>query len=207
MPKRAPIQVSRLEAKDRHAVVSVLARAFWPDPIFGFFARHPLHEYTLLPGFFGPITDDALPFGEVYAARVDGRLAGGSVWLPPEGLPRSRRRDRAMEARIARVMATSRNRRIGLQVAKAIDDAHPREPHWYLGILGTDPTYQGRGVGSALLDVVLPRVDEQGLPAYLETQKEENLPFYRRFGFEVSDEMRVPGAPPLWGMRRQPQVR
>jgi GNAT superfamily N-acetyltransferase len=29
---------------------------------------------------------------------------------------------------------------------------HPHDEHWYLMILGTDPLYQGRGVGTALIE-------------------------------------------------------
>ena len=28
---------------------------------------------------------------------------------------------------------------------------HPREPHWYLPLMGVDPTCQGKGLGSALM--------------------------------------------------------
>ena len=46
---------------------------------------------------------------------------------------------------------------------------------------------QGRGVGSALLEPALARADGEGMPCYLETQKEENLSFYARHGFAVRD--------------------
>ncbi len=75
----------------------------------------------------------------------------------------------------------------GLQVAarwrtvfEALQQRHPFEPHWYLGLLGADPPLQGRGLGSALLEAWLPTVDGDALPAYLETDREENLRFYGR---------------------------
>jgi hypothetical protein len=51
---------------------------------------------------------------------------------------------------------------------------------------------------------VLDQCDTEGLPAYLETQKESNLAFYGRYGFEVADEIRLPNCPPAWTMMRQP---
>ena len=65
---------------------------------------------------------------------------------------------------------------------RRIEKAHPKEPHWYLGVLGTDPDHQGKGIGAALLAPVLERCDREGMPAYLESSKESNIPYYERFG-------------------------
>src|ERR1700688_99444 len=88
----------------------------------------------------------------------------------------------------------------------AVDAARPRERHWYLATLGTDPERQRTGVGSALLTAVLERVDGEGLPAYLESSKQSNLAFYGRHGFEVTGEIHTPhGGPTLWLMWREPR--
>lgn len=44
---------------------------------------------------------------------------------------------------------------------------HPDEPHWYLAVLGSDPTYRGQGFGNALLASRLEQVDAEHAPAYL----------------------------------------
>jgi hypothetical protein len=52
---------------------------------------------------------------------------------------------------------------------------------------------------------VLRRADADGLPCYLETMKERNVPFYQKYGFEVVvDELVPKGGPRLWTMKRQP---
>jgi len=83
--------------------------------------------------------------------------------------------------------------------------AHPRGEHWYLALLATDPAHQGRGHGDALLGAVHPRADAAPVPTYLETQKEANLAYYRRFGYEVVDELHVGRCPPVWTMERPPR--
>jgi len=53
---------------------------------------------------------------------------------------------------------------------------------------------------------VLARADAEGLLCYVETEKERNLPFYRRHGFEVVVEDDMPnGGPHFWTMRREPR--
>jgi predicted N-acetyltransferase YhbS len=85
-----------------------------------------------------------------------------------------------------------------------IERAHPREPHWYLAVLGTDPAHQNRGVGAALVGPVLAQCDAQGLGGYLESSKEHNIPYYRRFGFVVTGQIDLPRGPSIWPMWRDP---
>lgn len=41
------------------------------------------------------------------------------------------------------------------------------------------------------------------MPAYLETQRESNISYYRRFGFELMREISLHDSPPLWLMWRE----
>ena len=87
-----------------------------------------------------------------------------------------------------------------------IEDAHDRHPeHYYLAVLGTRPDRQGHGIGSTLLQPVLDRCDQEGIGAYLESSKESNIPFYRRHGFQVVEEVRLPKGPLVYPMWRDPQ--
>ena len=88
-------------------------------------------------------------------------------------------------------------------VYRALEDVHPLEPHWYLSLLGVDPSHQGQGLGRALLTHFLGRVDRDRMPSYLETDRPENVAFYARAGFAVRCELRVLGAP-VWCMLRPP---
>ncbi len=87
-----------------------------------------------------------------------------------------------------------------------VERARPTQEHWYLATLGTDPPVQGRGVGSALLRSMLKVVDDEGMPAYVESSKRQNVPFYMRHGFEVTGVVRsVDGVVSLWPMWRSPR--
>jgi ribosomal protein S18 acetylase RimI-like enzyme len=81
------------------------------------------------------------------------------------------------------------------------DQHHPKERHWHLGPLAVDAHLQGRGVGSKLMQAFCARMDAAGEDAYLETDKEINVRFYERFGFEVITEGEVLGTP-NWFMLR-----
>jgi ribosomal protein S18 acetylase RimI-like enzyme len=141
---------------------------------------------------------------EVGLVHTTPGLAGAALWLPPGrdlldapgGALFGWRSALALRGAIVR----------GARFFAALARHHPREPHWYLPVLGTAPEHQGRGVASSLLRALLARSDAEGLPAYLESSKERNLAFYRRHGFEVVGTLRADGGgPTVWPMLRAPR--
>src|SRR5690606_8552266 len=68
-------------------------------------------------------------------------------------------------------------------------------PHWHLRPLAVDPLHQRRGFGTRLLESALARVDAAAGIAYLETDTEANVAFYRRFGFVTVATASVVGVP------------
>ena len=48
--------------------------------------------------------------------------------------------------------------------------------------------------------------DAEYAPAYLESIHPDNVPYYERFGFQVTGEIKLPdGGPSLWPKWRQPR--
>jgi ribosomal protein S18 acetylase RimI-like enzyme len=96
-------------------------------------------------------------------------------------------------------------RRLAIALQRELPKWQMRDDHWFLSILATDPRFQGRGVASALMDPVLADADNNGTPVFLRTQREANLAFYRRFGFDVTDTIALERSPTVWTMTRQPR--
>ncbi|MFQ5668103.1 MAG: GNAT family N-acetyltransferase [Candidatus Binatia bacterium] len=88
----------------------------------------------------------------------------------------------------------------GLKAARVIASQAPTVPFTYLRTLGVDPAFQGRGLGSQLVEQVV-RAASPLLPIYLETANERNLSFYARHGFACIGEFRCLGVP-VWRMLR-----
>jgi hypothetical protein len=54
-----------------------------------------------------------------------------------------------------------------------------------------------------LLKPILARIEQEHLPCYLSTQREENIRIYQRYGFEVVEDIEIPGTDMrTWGMLR-----
>ncbi len=194
-----------MQRGDRSAVVAGLARAFYDDPLFEHFVSDPISQSKALLAFMGAGVADAARFGEIWVAHTGGKVACAAVWLPPGAYPRTIRRDLMTNLRGAPTFVRSGRHLPGaVRLLTAVDKAHHElhEPHYYLAILGTDPLFQRIGAGSAALAPVLERCDREGLAAYLETQKEENLSYYARHAFELVQKIDIDGAPPIWTMLR-----
>lgn len=193
--------------RERDEVIAVCCRAFWDDPLFDFLARDDLLvEYELLPWVFrAAMRDFETDASQCFVVDVDGRPRGFAAWLEPGTLPRPAKVALRRDLRSIGLVARVRNRRAALGLLREVDHRHPHEPHWYLGLLATDPSAQGRGHGTALLRPVLERCDAEGVPAYTETQKEANVAWYARSGFQMIDEVRLPGTPSIWRLWRDPR--
>jgi len=87
---------------------------------------------------------------------------------------------------------------IGLSnVFKAMDreskikKIQPKERMCYLWFIGVNPIYQGSGIGSKLLREIIEESEMEDRTIYLETSTMKNLPWYKKFGFEVYDKLNL----------------
>jgi ribosomal protein S18 acetylase RimI-like enzyme len=181
-------------------LAAMLARAFHDDPVTSWFMRSERRRPKYAARFFGWQLHRLMGQGHVYAA--DDRSAA-ALWALPGQWRESNWQ--ALRLFVALVPALGGHLPIAARGVERVEKRHPVEPHLYLAVLGTDPPAQGRGVGSALIRPGLELCDREGLPAYLESSKESNVAFYARFGFRVTEEVRMPGGgPTVWLMWRDP---
>jgi ribosomal protein S18 acetylase RimI-like enzyme len=80
----------------------------------------------------------------------------------------------------------------------------PPVPHWHLGPVAVAKKYQGRGIGSLMLDHFCAQVDREASAAYLETDREANVRLYSRFGFTLRNTTDLFGVPNFF-MWRSPR--
>jgi len=194
--------VRLIEDAEVPAVCAMLARAFDDDPISRYCMPNEARRPAMLRAFFKLycVSDHYVDFGGGF---VTDDLSGAALWAPP-GKPRLGGLAAlwALLPLAPRVIGRSLPRALGLLAR--VDSLHPSEPHWYLATIGTEPDRRRGGLGSALMAPALERCDRDGVRAYLESSKLENVPFYRRHGFEVTDEITFSDGPTLWLMWREP---
>ncbi|MDE2466089.1 MAG: GNAT family N-acetyltransferase [Alphaproteobacteria bacterium] len=182
---------------DSAALSQTLAQAFHDDPMMCHLLSDPATRPVVMPRLFRVLFKLSLPYG---ACDVTDGYEAASLWRPPgqwhvhwwQYITNGPQLLRVFGAGVGRVMATM----------DVVERQHPKEPHWYLQVIGTDPEQQGKGFAGKLMRRRLEVVDAENMPAYLESSKETNIPIYRNFGFEVTGEIKIADGPTLWPMWR-----
>ena len=82
----------------------------------------------------------------------------------------------------------------------------PKEPHWHLDPIAVLPDVQGQGIGSQMMEYCCNHIDKLRMAAYHETDRQENVKFYERFGYKVIKVETIMGFP-NWYMWRSPNGR
>jgi GNAT superfamily N-acetyltransferase len=189
-------------AADVRPLARVMARAFYDDPPFVWMLPEAATRLKRLGRFFATLTrGEALAHGGVDVACAGGEIAAAAIWLPPgHWAPTTAEQLRTLPG-FAR--AFGRRALAAAAYSQAMAHAHPREPHWYLYLIGVDPARQGTGLAAALLRSRLDQCDREVQPAYLEATKATSVPIYQHFGFQPTGNPRLPdGAAPLTAMWR-----
>lgn len=190
---------------DLRELSRTLGRAFHDDPVTTWLLPDPRARAAHLHRLFATMTrHHHLGCGGVEVACDGGGIGAAALWDPPDQWRETRLGELAMIPTFLRVFGLRSGRARGLQ--ELMKRTHPEEPHWYLAVIGSDPSVRGRGFGQALMRSRLDRCDAEYCPAYLESSKPENVPYYERFGFTVTREIVVPdGGPTMWAMWRTPR--
>ena len=177
------MRIVRAGAQDVEATVRSLVAAFAEDPLTGYLMQPGEGYEDRLAQFFSLLMRARLALdapvlvakpNEVARGVAMGYATGRPAW--PEALAEAWRRfERSLPDMVDRMAAYDE---IAARFA-------PEAPHYYLGVLGLDPSLHGQGVGGRLLRefCAVSAADPRSHGVYLETAKPSNVPYYERAGF------------------------
>lgn len=194
---------------DIGALSVTLGRAFFDDPVMCWMLPDADLRRRKLHRLFAALTRyHHLSRGGVEVAPDGDGIGGAALWDPPGQWEHTRGEELRAMPTLLLAFGTSLGR--GLEADELMKKNHPEEPHWYLAVIGSDPAVRGKGFGQALMRSRLDRCDAEHAPAYLESSNPDNVPYYQRFGFEVTGEIKLPGrdgvaGPSLVPMWRPPR--
>ena len=190
--------VQTATAEDEAAVFAVLTLAFSSDPASRWTWPEPKTFIAAFPRFAKAFGGAA--FAKGTAHRIGS--VGAALWLPPGAGP-----DEEAMGTLMMETADAGTAVDGPKLMQQMASHHPKEPHWYLPLIGIDPAHQGKGLGSALLKHATDICDRDGMPAYLESSNLANVALYERHGFAALGRIQVGGSPVLTPMLRRPRRR
>jgi ribosomal protein S18 acetylase RimI-like enzyme len=191
--------VTPASPSDHDEAISCLATAFGQDPITGFLLQMGPGYRERVSQFFSILMRARLALGmPVFVARNGAGISGASMgystapheW-PSDLTAEWDRFEKAIPGLPERMSVYD-------EVAAKFK---PSAPHYYLGVIGTDPSSRGRGIGTQLLGAFCEASANDPLSSgvYLETAQASNLKFYERAGFVETGRGNL-GSSSLWCM-------
>jgi ribosomal protein S18 acetylase RimI-like enzyme len=185
-------------SNQKNVLISTIVAAFLADPVARWFWPEAHVYLSRMGGFVDAFCGASFFHGSAY--YVDG-YGGAALWLPPDVQPNEEEM-----MKIIKESVPERRLEAAFSVFEKMDSFHPHEPHWYLPLIGVDPSHQARGFGSKLMKHALERCDREKTLAYLESSNPPNLSLYIRHGFEIVGTIKVGDSPPMFPMIRRPRA-
>lgn len=196
----APLSKARL-----NEAAAVAMRAFYDDAYFRFLMPNDRARARSATILFHEQLKHLQGTGRVTTVRDgDDKIVAVAGWMKTDQFPPP------ILSQLAQLPGTlrafyrqPRSLRIGARYLGTLLKVHPKEKHWYLMLLAADPARQRVGAGTLLMKDGLSHIEAEGVGGYLETQKEDNLAYYRRFGFELKETLHpMSEGPPYYTMWR-----
>lgn len=165
------------------------------DPFYRTLERHyPLKDgaRAAMLSYYDVSIREGEKWGRVYAPEND--HYGISVWSLPLPAADVAQKTAAKHAALERAMGSECLKAFTeIEASMAVHESGLKlDKHWYLSILGVDPSRQGQGLGGGLVIPVLREADELGVPSYLTTFNPRNIPFYERLGYRAAGDFPEP---------------
>lgn len=190
------IAIKTATASDQERAIAAVVLAFSADPASRWAYPDPHQYLTNFPNFVRAFGGKAF---EQKTAYTD-NYAGVALWLPPGIQP-----DDNVLIPLLQQSIAERDQEDVFAVFEQMGHYHPKQPHWYLPLIGVEPTQQGKGYGSALMQHSLRLCDHANQLAYLESSNPANIPLYERYGFERLGTIQIGTSPSIFPMLRNPQ--
>jgi GNAT superfamily N-acetyltransferase len=203
----------RVRPDQLRSVARLLAAALDDDPAYAYLMPDPARRADGLADFFAGHLKSHLAAGCTHLATdATGQPIATVTLRPPGGIQLAPRQLVPALARFGFRYGLDALKRLRW-LARTYDElelaAAGGQAHRYVHMMAVRADRQGRGLGGRLLAGVLGAASSTGpsVPAVLTTHRERNVVFYRRAGFEVTDErtLHPPAGTPyvVWSMARR----
>jgi GNAT superfamily N-acetyltransferase len=187
------IIIRRLLNDELPGAAQLLSRAMCDNPIdVRAFGGEAARRRRALERFYAPVLHGLYRRGQILGGFRDAQMMAVCAFAPPGHCQATLAEKVRILPSVVLANQIGTAGRI-VQWVGAWSRRDPSQPHWHLGPVAVEPALQGQGVGRALMADFCTRMDQCAGCAYLETDKGENVHFYRRFGFSVVAEAQVLG--------------
>ena len=172
---------------DKTHVIQILAKSFSDNKSVNYVVKQDQKKEDRIKALMEYSFDVCYAFGEVWMSNDDQACA--LILFPDK--KKTSLRTILWDVKLAlSVIGIDRVNTV-LKRESMIKNNHPKDSFAYLWFIGVNPIEQNKGIGTAFIQEVIAECERKRRPIYLETSTQKNIPFYKKFGFEIFQSLNL----------------
>lgn len=170
---------------DKALVVDILAQSFDDNQSVNYIVQQDQNRPKRIKALMDYSFEVCYAFGKVFLS--DDRKACALVLFPDQ--KRTSLKSILLDVKLILSSVGISNIQKALSREAKIKNLQPKELMYYLWFIGVDPKYQNTGAGTKLLNEIIEDSSRKKRQIFLETSTLKNLPWYKKFGFDIYNEL------------------
>lgn len=175
----------KAERKDKDLVVDILTKSFDTNQSVNYIIKQDKKRVQRVRSLMDYSFEVCYLFGDVFLS--DDKKGCALITYPDK--KKTTVKSILLDVKLILSAVGVKNIKKTLAREGKINKMHPKKPMYYLWFIGVDPEHQNEGIGSILLDDIIEDSLHKKRPIYLETSTLKNLPWYKKFGFQIYHEL------------------
>lgn len=172
---------------DKPLVVDILTKSFDTNQSVNYIAKQDGKRLKRISALMDYSFEVCYMFGDVFLS--DDRKACALILYPDK--KKTTLKSILLDIKLIFSCIGVENIKKALARESKIKRLQPKELMYYLWFIGVDPKYQNEGIGSILLNEIIKDSKHKRRPIYLETSTLKNLPWYKKYGFQIYNELEL----------------
>lgn len=173
--------------EDKSLVIDILTKSFDTNQSVNYIAKQDGKRLKRISALMDYSFEVCYMFGDVFLS--DDRKACALVLYPDK--KKTTLKSILLDIKLIFSCIGIENIKKALARESKIKQLQPKDLMYYLWFIGVDPEYQNEGIGSILMDEIIKDSKQKQRPIYLETSTLKNLPWYKKYGFQLYNELEL----------------
>jgi len=173
--------------KDKNLVIDILTKSFDTNQSVNYIAKQDGKRLKRIRALMDYSFEVCYMFGDVFLS--DDRKACALILYPDK--KKTTLKSILLDIKLIFSCIGVENIKKALVRESKIKQLQPKTTMYYLWFIGVDPEHQNEGIGSILLDEIINDSKNKQRPIYLETSTLKNLPWYKKYGFQIYNELEL----------------
>ncbi|MEJ6979447.1 GNAT family N-acetyltransferase [Pedobacter sp. P351] len=170
---------------DKDLVINILTKSFDANKSVNYIVQQDSKRYQRVKALMDYSFEVCYDFGEVYLS--DDKRACALILYPDK--KKTNLKSILLDVKLILSCVGVTNIKKALIRESKIKKLQPKEPMYYIWFIGVDPAHQNSGIGTDLLNEIITDSAAKKRPIFLETSTLKNIPWYKKFGFDVYNEL------------------